>query len=238
MARIRSIHPGFFTDEAAVTLSPFARLLLIGIWTECDDQGAFEWKPVTLKMRLLPVDNVDVAELLEELSAANVVMRYEHRGKYYGLVRNFRLYQRPKKPNSTHFIPIEFRTYVGLTDPNGEPEAVEGDPVPQKGEMPPQMEDGGWRMEDIPPSPDGDVPPSTSKRVRSIRDLEVDDELRDFARQNGKSAEHELGKFADYCGSKGKAYKDYRAAFRNWLRPKDWEQQTSDPPKTASRMAI
>jgi hypothetical protein len=29
-----------------------ARLLLIGIWSEADDRGVFEWKPATLKMRL------------------------------------------------------------------------------------------------------------------------------------------------------------------------------------------
>ncbi len=54
MARIRSIHPGLWTDEAFVSLTPYARLLFMGIWTECDDMGSFEWSPLKLKMRLLP----------------------------------------------------------------------------------------------------------------------------------------------------------------------------------------
>ena len=48
-------------------LSMAARVLLFGLWTEADDQGVFDWKPITIKMRILPVDNVDVPELLAEL---------------------------------------------------------------------------------------------------------------------------------------------------------------------------
>jgi hypothetical protein len=33
MPRIRSVHPGLFTDEAFVTVSMAARVLLIGVWT-------------------------------------------------------------------------------------------------------------------------------------------------------------------------------------------------------------
>lgn len=115
MARIRSIHPGLFTDDAIMQASLAARWLLIGIWSECDDQGAFQWKPATLKARIIPNDNVDVLELLEELTRLNFIKSYEHDGSKFGLVRNFRRFQKPKKPNSVHFIPAELRTYVGLT---------------------------------------------------------------------------------------------------------------------------
>jgi hypothetical protein len=50
MSRIRSLHPGFFTDERLVTTSLEARLLFLGLGIEADDKGIFEWKPVTLKM--------------------------------------------------------------------------------------------------------------------------------------------------------------------------------------------
>jgi hypothetical protein len=102
MARIRSIHPGLWTDETYVSLSPFGRLLFLGIWNECDDMGSFEWSPVKLKMRLLPADSVDAVALLDELADARCVMSYEVGGKRYGAVRNFCQYQRPKKPNSTY----------------------------------------------------------------------------------------------------------------------------------------
>ncbi len=172
MARIRSVHPGLFTDEAFVELSMAARVLFIGLWTECDDQGVFEWKPRTIKMRLLAADTVEVEPLLAELVAVGGVRRYEVDGRQYGAVRNFARFQRPKKPNAIHPLPAEFRTYVGSSEVSSEPGDDEGgsgsppgasgrDPVPKteepdlpqppsvppKSEKPNQMEDGGGRRE-------------------------------------------------------------------------------------------
>ena len=157
MARIRSVHPGLFTDEAFVSRSPLARLLFIGLWTEADDEGAFEWKPIQIKMRLLPVDNTDVAPLLAELVEANMMRRYSAGGREYGAIRNFRRFQRPKKPKSVHPMPAEVRTYVGCGDVSSvsddpespgsseqqdtepqygsKPQEVETDRVPKKGEL-------------------------------------------------------------------------------------------------------
>ncbi|MEG3165554.1 hypothetical protein U1701_13210 [Sphingomonas sp. PB2P19] len=114
MARIRSIHPGLWTDETYVSLSPFARLLFLGIWNECDDMGSFEWSPVKLKMRLLPADSVDVVAMLEELTEARCIMAYEAGSKRYGAVRNFCQYQRPKKPNSVHPQTDAVRNWVNV----------------------------------------------------------------------------------------------------------------------------
>lgn len=141
MARIRSIHPKLFTDEAFVSLSMPARILIIGIWTEADDQGVFEWKPVSLKMRLFPADNVDATALLRELSAANFVRHYEMHGRQYGAIRNFRRYQKPKSPNCVHPIPPDYRNYVGLTDSVSEIPSTEPEQFPQNGEMPALMEE-------------------------------------------------------------------------------------------------
>lgn len=144
MPRIRSVHPGLWTDEAFVSCSMTARLLFIGLWNEADDKGVFEWKPITLKMRILPVDNVDVAAHLEELRAANMVANYEFQGRHYGAIRNFRKFQRPKKPNDVHPMPSDFRNYVYL--PLDGSEAV-GKQFGTDGEKPFQMEDGGGRRD-------------------------------------------------------------------------------------------
>ena len=146
MSRIRSIHPGLFTDEAFVVLSPMARIFFIGLWTECDDYGSFEWSPLKLKMRLLPADNVDAGELLAEIEAAGSVMRYESGGRSYGAVRNFCQFQRPKKPNPIHPQTPEVRSFVGTdarSTRNGS-EAV-GNELPTDREIPRQMEDGGGK---------------------------------------------------------------------------------------------
>lgn len=135
MSRIRSIHPGLWTDDAFMGLSVHARLLFIGLWNEAYDDGVFEWKPRTLKARIFPADNVNVEELLAELCEADSIREGGGTGKMYGLIRNFRTFQRPKKPNSSGLLRDEDREYVGLV-PNQFGTDTE------KSE---QMEDGGGR---------------------------------------------------------------------------------------------
>lgn len=117
MARIRSVHPGLFTDEAFVSLSMTARILLIGLWTEADDHGAFEWKPLSIKMRVFPADSVDVPALMKELAEADVIRQHGN----LGFVRNFCKYQRPKKPTYKHGLPDELRTYIACKPDGTEP---------------------------------------------------------------------------------------------------------------------
>ena len=105
MARIRSIHPEQFTDDQWVTCSPLARLVALGVRNEADDNGVFEWNPVKLKMRLLPADNCEMVELMEELKSTNQVLQFEQAGKQYGMIRNFTKYQKPKKPTFYHPTP-------------------------------------------------------------------------------------------------------------------------------------
>lgn len=148
MARIRSTHPGQWTDEDFVQCSPFARLLALALRNEADDNGAFEWKPVTIKMRLLPVDNVNVEELLAELIEHNQVTKYEIYGRHYGLIRNFKKYQKPKEPKYVHPTPTGTGNDETSTKPTSE---VDGDkvlPFPGKSETEPQREEGRGRRKD------------------------------------------------------------------------------------------
>jgi len=145
MARIRSVHPGLFTDEAFMSASPLARLLMIGLWTEAWDDGVFEWKPIVIKARLFPADACDVVALLDELSALHVIKRVERSGKAWGLIRNFRKFQRPKKPNSSGMATADDVEFLG-------PDHVSSEPVPNQfrtsSEILPQMEDGGGRKKE------------------------------------------------------------------------------------------
>lgn len=148
MSRIRSIHPGLWTDEAFVCLSPMARLLFMGIWNECDDMGSFEWSPLKLKMRILPADAVDAASLLSEIELSQGIIRYEVDGKSYGAVRNFCQYQRPKKPNEVYPQTDQVREWVNIAARSKRDGSEEvGNQLPTGGENPRQMEDGGGNKE-------------------------------------------------------------------------------------------
>ncbi|MFZ3484189.1 hypothetical protein [Sphingomonas sp. 3-13AW] len=182
MARIRSVHPGLWTDERFVSLTLPARLLFIGLWNECDDQGSFEWSPIKLKMRLLPADNADTTELLAELEGGQMVMKYEAGGRQYGAVRNFCQYQRPKKPNSVHPQTDEVREWVrtvarsirdggegeGASEQgDGEPKAratpssgeVVGNQLPTGGEKRRQRKEEGGRSSSVANATGASAPP-------------------------------------------------------------------------------
>lgn len=155
MSRIRSIHPGIWTDEAFVTLSAYARVFLIGLWTEADDKGIFPWSPLKLKMRVLPADNVDVAELLAELVEGGLLMRYEVEGKAFAAIRNFARFQRPKKPNDIYPATEQALRFAGHNTETKGDESKEvraqaetsSPPVPHQSENLPA--DEGGRMEDV-----------------------------------------------------------------------------------------
>jgi hypothetical protein len=123
-----------------------ARLLFMGLLNECDDYGSFEWAPLKLKMRLLPADNADAAELLAELISAGSIMRYEIGAKAYGAVRNFCQYQRPKKPTSSYPQTDEVRAWVNTQARSTRDGSEE---VPHEsgtsGEKARQMKDGGGK---------------------------------------------------------------------------------------------
>lgn len=201
MARIRSQHPTQWTDEQFVSCSAFARLLVLAIRNEADDQGVFEWKPITLKMRLFPADNVDIDALLSELVENNHVVKFDECGKSYGAIRNFRKFQRPKKPNSVYPLPNKLRNYVGLEAEGSEPtedkkpdsaetctdkDAASSEPVGNQwgtsGENPPQMEEVIVNEGDSPPcSP----PPGGGENTQTPDDLTA---IPDFLDRTGQGS--------------------------------------------------
>jgi hypothetical protein len=143
MARIRSVHPPLFTDEAFVSRSMPARLLAIGLWTEADDRGVFEWKPMSLKMRLFPADDVNLADLLTELLSCDIIAKHAVDGKDYGVIRNFCKWQRPKKPTYRYPFESGWANYVGFK-PKKRPIGVQQvlHQFSTEGEIAAQMEEG------------------------------------------------------------------------------------------------
>lgn len=101
MARIRTIKPDFWTDEKVVALSPFARLLFIGMWNFVDEAGRCEFSPLRLKMQILPADPVDAAELISEIQCAGLIVVYAADGKQFFQVTNFAKHQKtdPRWPS-------------------------------------------------------------------------------------------------------------------------------------------
>jgi hypothetical protein len=96
MARIRTIKPDFWTDGTMVKLSPFARLLYIGMWnfTMCD-HGHVADDSMKLKLQILPMDPVNIDELLAEIVDAGRVTRIvDADGRSYLHIKRFEDHQK------------------------------------------------------------------------------------------------------------------------------------------------
>jgi len=74
MARIRTIKPEFWTDERIVQLPFHTRLLFIGLWNFCDDQGCITDSPEKIRLQVLPADReVDIEECLDLLVSCGLL---------------------------------------------------------------------------------------------------------------------------------------------------------------------
>ncbi len=68
MGRIRSVKPEVFKHDGLFDLERETglplRLAWIGLWTVCDREGRFPWRPRVLKPEILPHDSIDFADVL------------------------------------------------------------------------------------------------------------------------------------------------------------------------------
>lgn len=107
MSRIRTIKPEFWISEQVAELSTTARLLFIGMWNFCDDQGVHPASYKSLKMEIFPGDDLtatDIARLVGELVKQKLVLEYEAQGKQYWLVTGWH-HQKIDKPNKKYPLP-------------------------------------------------------------------------------------------------------------------------------------
>lgn len=94
MSRIRTIKPEFFLDDELAELSPITRLLFIGLWTIADCAGCLHDRPKRIKAQVLPFDNCDPENMLQDLHNAKFILRYRVSGEAYIKVVNFNKHQR------------------------------------------------------------------------------------------------------------------------------------------------
>jgi hypothetical protein len=105
MARARNIKPAFFTNEQLSECSPLARLLFIGLWTIADREGKMEDRPKRMKIELLPYDECDIDELLDELHDQKLIIRYKITGTGYIFIPKFLKHQNPHQKEVSKGFP-------------------------------------------------------------------------------------------------------------------------------------
>ncbi|EDV5051976.1 hypothetical protein R605_000216 [Salmonella enterica subsp. enterica] len=105
MARSRNIKPGFFTNDELAECSPYARLLFAGLWTIADKEGRLDDRPKKVKALVLPFDNVDCDELLQQLHQRKFINRYQVNGECFIQISNWKKHQNPHCKEAASEIP-------------------------------------------------------------------------------------------------------------------------------------
>ncbi len=109
MARIRTVKPEFFRHEQLFEAEKACglplRLAFAGLWTACDREGRFVWKPRALKLDALPYDDVDFAAVLDALAAHGFIVKYEAGGSTYGHIPSWSKHQHVNQRESPSVIP-------------------------------------------------------------------------------------------------------------------------------------
>lgn len=102
MARIRSIKPEFWTSEQVADCSPIARLLFVGMWNFCDDQGVHPASAKRLKMEVFPADpftTEQIEEWIDELREAQLITEYTAEGQEFWAVTGWHHQKIEKRTN-------------------------------------------------------------------------------------------------------------------------------------------
>jgi hypothetical protein len=101
VARIRTIKPSFWGDEAVTELSRDARLLLVGLISSADDQGRFMASHAVISGYVFPYDGITPAKLaqwLGEIESTGIVEFYKVGRREYGCFPKWKKHQRINKP--------------------------------------------------------------------------------------------------------------------------------------------
>jgi hypothetical protein len=114
--RARNIKPGFFENEDLASLSPYARLLFIGLWCMADREGRLEDRPKKISALIFPYEEVDIESLLSDLHFCDsLIQRYTVEGHRYIQIKNFLKHQKPHPHEPASVLPLCNDTSTTLT---------------------------------------------------------------------------------------------------------------------------
>jgi hypothetical protein len=91
--------------EAEVKTKLPLRLAYIGLFTSCDREGRFKWKPRALKLDALPYDDVDFSRVLDALFTHGFIVKYEFEGEQFGCIPSWHQHQVINNRETASVIP-------------------------------------------------------------------------------------------------------------------------------------
>ena len=117
MGRIRTVKPELFTHEELYKLEMESGLPVIrsfvGLFTCCDREGRFKWRPNVLKLACAPFDTIDFSRVLDALWTRGFIMKYAFATEVYGVIPTFLEHQVINNRESASTIPApEESSYI------------------------------------------------------------------------------------------------------------------------------
>jgi hypothetical protein len=265
MARIRTVKPELFRHEelfeAECESGLPLRLSFIALFTTCDREGRFKWRPRQLKLDCLPYDEIDFSRVLDALLTRGFIVKYEVDGVAYGCIPSFTTHQIINNRESESIFPA--------------PPAINSTSANKSDEKPPETHESSSETIGISVNekPDNHASLTREERVdhaaqgerekegkgkgreresnsRVTRekknktswphDFSISDAVRDWYSKQGyaEPIQDHFESFKNKCLAKGYQYADWDAAFRNAITD-DWagsRKQKSQPP-AANRCA-
>ncbi len=95
--RIRTVKPELARHEVLFDLEKELQLPIRFAWvmmfTCCDREGRFKWKPRVIKAMILPYDDVDMSRVLDAWASRGLVVRYAIQGEEYGYIPSWKKHQ-------------------------------------------------------------------------------------------------------------------------------------------------
>jgi len=97
MARIRTVKPELAAHEGLFDLERETGLPIRFAWTMlftvCDREGRFAWRPRTLKAQILPHDEVEFSRVLDAWVTRGFIVKYRVGNAWFGWVPTWRKHQ-------------------------------------------------------------------------------------------------------------------------------------------------
>lgn len=119
MARIRTIKPEFFKHEGIFDAEQETglplRLAFAGLWTQCDREGRFAWRPRQLKVDILPYDELDFLRVLDALATRGFIVKYASDGREFGFIPSWHRHQVINNRETASVLP-EPSEFIAVSD--------------------------------------------------------------------------------------------------------------------------
>ena len=109
MARIRTVKPELAAHEGLFDLELETGLPVRFAWcmlfTACDREGRFAWRPRTLKAQILPHDDVDFSRVLDAWLTRGFIVKYRVGDEWFGWLPTFTRHQVVNNRESPSALP-------------------------------------------------------------------------------------------------------------------------------------